>query len=395
MRRLSANYIFDGYRLYKNSILVLNDKDEVVELINTHGDLKESEGVEFYNGILCPGFVNAHCHLELSHLKGKIEKGGGLQNFVRSIVSMRQAEKDVIFQAVEKADFEMRTSGIVAAGDISNTDDTIAVKKKSRISYYNFFEIFDLFNPDLTTQAFYSAMGLFHSVATEIPSSVVPHAPYSCSPGLFNLLHAFHEDRDCCISIHNQETVGEDEMFLKGSGSMIDFFSEINPGYKDFTAVGKSSCQAIVDMLIRGKQYMFVHNTFSQEQDLVYANEQLGADNCFWCLCPRSNKYIENSQPDYDLFIRNKSNVVIGTDSLASNDDLSIIEELKLVHTQNDTIDLETTLSWLTINGAKSLKKHDNLGSFEPGKTPGVNLIEYVDLQNLRPTEKTRVKVLV
>jgi cytosine/adenosine deaminase-related metal-dependent hydrolase len=68
MRKISANYIFDGLgNFFKNAILVIDDNEKVVELINTNGDLQEQNKLEFYNGIIVPGFINAHCHLELSH----------------------------------------------------------------------------------------------------------------------------------------------------------------------------------------------------------------------------------------------------------------------------------------------------------------------------------------
>jgi cytosine/adenosine deaminase-related metal-dependent hydrolase len=82
MRRLSAHYIFpvDTPPL-KNGVIEIDDDGTILNIIDTHGKNKESAGTEFYNGILVPGFINTHCHLELSYLKGKITPQKGLASF--------------------------------------------------------------------------------------------------------------------------------------------------------------------------------------------------------------------------------------------------------------------------------------------------------------------------
>jgi cytosine/adenosine deaminase-related metal-dependent hydrolase len=99
----------------------------------------------------------------------------------------------------------------------------------------------------------------------------------------------------------------------------------------------------------------------------------------FYCLCPNANLYISNVLPDIHLLMKEQCNIVLGTDSLASNHQLSIAEEIKTIQNNFPGISLETMLQWATINGARALQMDDTLGSFEKGKQPGVLLLECND----------------
>ena len=97
--------------------------------------------LEIFEGILTPGFINCHCHLELSHLKNVVERGTGLVDFLIKVISNRSAVKEKIEEAIVNADNEMYENGIVAVGDICNSTDTIFQKQKSKIEYRNFVEV--------------------------------------------------------------------------------------------------------------------------------------------------------------------------------------------------------------------------------------------------------------
>ena len=111
---------------------------------DTSGDLKESGSVEFHNGIIIPGFVNCHCHLELSHMEGMVSQGGGLGRFLENINKSRKTEHDIIVSAARKADEYMFREGVSLCGDICNTSSTFEIKKESRIKYINLIEVFGI-----------------------------------------------------------------------------------------------------------------------------------------------------------------------------------------------------------------------------------------------------------
>ena len=125
---------------------------------------------------------------------------------------------------------------------------------------------------------------------------------------------------------------------------------------------------------------IILRNLFDKYQQLGLVFE---SSNLYFCLCPNANVYISNKLPDINLFVRNQCNIVLGTDSLASNDQLSILEEINTLQKAYPDLSLSEMLKWATSNGAKALKIDDKYGSFEKGKTPGVVLIQNESVVNL------------
>src|SRR5690606_27841550 len=136
LRKIRADQIFNGYQLLPaNMVLVTDIEGKVLEIIEQED---AGEGIEYHPGILSPGFINCHCHLELSHMKNVIPTGTGLINFLLGVVQKR-ALPDISpstentpldkWQAIKDAENEMYENGIVAVGDICNTTDSIATKK--------------------------------------------------------------------------------------------------------------------------------------------------------------------------------------------------------------------------------------------------------------------------
>jgi cytosine/adenosine deaminase-related metal-dependent hydrolase len=389
MRRIAANYVFPvSSPPIRNGIVTINDDGVITDITDNGGTLVETQSVEFYNGILVPGFVNCHCHLELSHLHRKISRGNGLLAFVNELVSIRNVDIQEIKRCISIADSQMYSEGIVAVGDISNTSDSIAAKKSSKIKYHTFIELFDLYFKDVD-ELISNGVSLNKQYEEQgLSSSIVPHAPYSVSPELFKNIDFFHK-KGSLYSIHNQETADEDLMFLEGKGLLFDMINKI-PNSK-FVPTGKASLPSYLHYLPNGSKVLLVHNTFSSEEAL----QQLSDRDVTMVLCPNANKYIENRLPDVSMFMQNALTLALGTDSLASNDKLSILEEMKTLINSFPDITFEKILQWGTLNGAKALGMEANIGSFEVGKKPGINLISNFDFQKMTISKDSFVKKLV
>ena len=140
------------------------------------------------------------------------------------------------------------------------------------------------------------------------------------------------------------------------------------------------------------KNLQLVHNTVSESEDIEYAVSKFS--RLWLCLCAGSNQYISEMLPDLPMFIRHACKINLGTDSLASNTCLSILEELKIISMCYPQIELAELLKWSTLNGAEYLKINDVFGSFEKRKRPGINLIENADLLNIRLKEESRIRVI-
>jgi cytosine/adenosine deaminase-related metal-dependent hydrolase len=305
-------------------------------------------------------------------MKGMIPAHTGLQEFVKQIVALRQVEPDAIQEAIVLAESEMMASGIVAVGDISNTLDTLTQKAKHNLAYYSFVELYDL-DPIRANEKIIAGLEIQKQFQENcVRASLVPHAPYSVTNDLWNLLSAHFGVHT--ISMHNQETPDENEFFKTKTGSFLGMYERTKVNLDFFKATGLSSLQSILPVFKKVHHGILVHNSFTSAEDIQAV--QAAMTNAFWCLCPNAHQYIEQTMPPIELLRSQKANIVIGTDSYASNWSLSVLDELKTIQQYHPQIPLEEMLGWATINGARALQMDKHLGSFEQGKKPGVVLLK-------------------
>ncbi len=397
MRKIAATYIFpvNGLPL-KNGIIVCRNDGTIAKTIDTGGSLKEEHGLEYYSGILVPGFVNAHCHLELSHLKGKIPEKTGLEGFLGEINRLRNQEDENTETAIKQADFQMGNSGTVAVGDISNSILSVETKRTSKIYYHTFAEAFG-FHPSRAERAFDFAC-FVESMFREngLQASVVPHSAYSVSAPLFKKISQKAKTEKSILSIHNQESLSETRFFTDGTGPIANHLqNNLGLDLSHWKPAGINSLGFILQFLPRENPLLLVHNTFTTKTDIAELKKQRSAENTFLVLCPNSNRYIENQLPPVPLFQKEKLHLCLGTDSLASNHQLSVLAEMITLQQHFPEIELEELVKWATLNGAKALGVDDRYGSFDPGKKPGINLVTGIDWKNLKLTEQSKVKRLV
>ncbi len=392
-KKYKADQLFDGTRLLdQNHVLITNDKGIVEEIISTSD---AGDDIQTFTGILSPGFINCHCHLELSHLKNVIPPHTGLIEFLCSVVTKREAPSKpppmgeafedpakMKMLAIIDAEKEMYDGGIVAIGDIGNTADTAEVKSKSRIRWQNFVEVLSFTDEKVEENIEHYkkvAQTFNHQLSTSNirhRTSLVPHAPYSISPKTFKLINQLTKNQ--VISIHNQEHPAEDELYKTGGGDYLKLFKIFGINESPFPVTGMSSIRSVLPHFNNGQTIFLIHNTFMPEEDVMFAKEysEKTGLQLIWCLCVNANLYIENKVPPIEMLMNNFCPIVLGTDSYSSNWQLNITKEMQAIHTNFPSIPLETILQWATINGAKALKWDDELGSFEKGKKPGVVLIE-------------------
>ncbi|MDB5190758.1 MAG: amidohydrolase family protein [Segetibacter sp.] len=372
-RKFQADKIFTGTDLLEgDNVLITDERGIVQEIVSAH---EAGDDIQNEKGWLSPGFINCHCHLELSRMRGLIPEKTGLVDFVFSVVTQRHFPDEEILEAIANAEAEMILNGTVAVGDICNNLLTLPQKQKGNLPYYNFIEVSGWL-PGIAEQRFERSKAFYETFIKTFPSSLVPHAPYSVSEDLWNLIQPFYQDK--VVSIHNQETAFEDELFLDNSGDFLRMYQKMNLDHSFFKHSGKSSLQTYFRNLKGASNVLLVHNTFTKEEDILFANQQsaINDQQLYWCLCINANQYIENALPPVETLRKNHGNIVLGTDSLTSNWSLSIWDEIKTVRKNFPAIPLEEVLGWATLNGAKALQMEEQLGSFETGKKPGVLLMD-------------------
>jgi len=389
-RLLSANYIFPvSSEPLKNGIIEIDDGGIILNVIDTHGQLKESANIEFYNGILVPGFVNAHCHLELSHLKDKFPKNTKLEGFIKNIFSLRHAEESEIISSAVAADAELQQNGVVAVGDISNNHLTFNIKKNSSIFYHTFIEVFSPDSTKAEERINSGALLLQQACDLQLSASLSPNAPYSMSVKLFNLLEDEMKKTTLPVSLHNQESDEENKLYKYGQGKLYELFISMGFDMQSLCS-GYNSLQSVSKFLPVLNNILLVHNTYTTEADINEISKLF--ENLFFVLCPNSNLFIESHLPDIEMMYRKGLSIAIGTDSYSSNDTLSILDELKTITRHFSTISLETLIKWATLNGAKALDCDFMIGSIEKGKQPGINLLTGIDFEKMKITDYTCIR---
>lgn len=380
-RKFQADKIFTGFEfLDPGHVLIMDEDGKVMEIL---AEMDAGEEIERYRGIICPGFINAHCHLELSHLKNTIPPHTGLIPFLLEVVSKRNHDQALILESIEKAEKEMELEGIVAVGDICNTSITLETKLKSKIKWNNFIEVLGMRDEKAEANVLHyeGILNAFTASAINIEnssfkSSLVPHAPYSISNKTFEGIN--NRTAHAIVSMHSQENPAEDELYAKGTGNFLRFFNKLGLTGSPFPVTGKSSLQSCLPYFNKQQRMILVHNTFTAEEDIAFAMDHAKEhlSGIHFCICANANLYIENCMPPIDRLIKNRAEIVLGTDSYSSNWQLSIASEMRTIRKALPEIPLQLILQWATINGARALERDDVLGSFEPGKKPGILLLD-------------------
>lgn len=385
-RKIQADLFFDGDQfLPEKTVVVLNDLNQIINILQPE-DMEYTNDAEHISGIVVPGLINAHCHLELSWMRNKIESGKGLTSFIQQISDLRQEESQEIaeHEAIEE-DSRLFNKGISAVGDICNTTISIKAKTKSRIYYHSFIEVFGTRNSD-ADQRFtnaYKILQSFKKIYDEIdsPCSITPHATYSVSEKLFRLIKESNYTCGKSQSIHTHESQEEINYFLQSKSDLQNFFHSRNilPDFASYK--GHRPLMWALTQMSKCNRIILVHNTYCNENDIQSA---ISYSNLLsWCICPKANIFIENKLPPIELFMDKNLPLILGTDSLASNDSLDLVNELIVVQKVYPKIPLAEMLRWVTRNGAIALGIDKTFGRIKIGMKPGLTCIYKADNLNL------------
>ena len=336
MRRIAAKYLYTlaSTEPVLNGFVELEDDGTVIRT-GTCAD-SAAEPV-FYDGAVAPGFVNAHCHVELSYMKGLFRKGTGMAGFIDQINELRDTKSlEEKVRDLSEAMDSLWEQGVVAMADISNCDDSFAVKARHPMYTRTFLEVF----------------------GTE---------PEDCGAVMDGVRKL-------------KETEEEEEMLKYGSGKMWE--NRRKAGMSVPPVTGKSSLLYFIDRLLAGRPAPFdehillVHECCLDQEGIDAAKAVM--NHPFVAVCPLSNLFIHNALPPIDLMRRNALKICVGTDSLSSNDDLNIVDELYCLQRNFPEVPLGELLTWASRNGAEFLAKPE-FGILEPGRRPGLVLIDHLD----------------
>lgn len=377
-KRVTAEFVYtlESPQPIRNGYVEYDETDGTIISV---GSCAEGETVE--PGALVPGFVNAHCHVELSHLHKKFRKGTGMAGFIDQINELRDwAGREAKAQLVQEWMDKMWADGVSAMADISNDDSSFDVKGSHKMYTRTFLEVFGS-EPHMCegVMAEVTELGRVADKAG-IDAAPTPHSCYTMSPQLLSASAAAGLAKGY-LSYHSQESKEEEDLLRSGSGAMYE--NRRRSGMSTPPVTGESSLKYFLDRLADAKpapydeHILLVHNVCLAQDDIDAAKKVM--NNVYWAVCPLSNIFIHNALPPIPLMRRNGLAITLGTDSLSSNDDLDMVKEMYCLHANFPEVPMSEILTWASMNGAAFLSKEDTLGSLSAGKKPGVVRISEID----------------
>ena len=318
-------------------------------------------------GVLVPGLVNAHTHLELSAV-GLVPGGGfvpWLDGLVQRIFEIDDAARE---DAGRRAAVTLHDLGHALVGDISNRGDTAPWLLEAGLSGIVHHEILGFGREQLAgALERVASIGEVHREARQVvhvrPS---PHAPTSTAPSVMSaaLRAPGHEVPG---SIHLAETAEERQFLDSGTGPFGRLLDERGRDWRWWEAPGVSPVQYMQALGLAGEGVLAVHAVEVDAVDI----QTLVTTGMPVCLCPRSNLHISGRLPDVPAMVRAGVGLCIGTDSLASSPDLDVVEEIRLLSERFSEVPPETWWSAATEGGARAMG-FSGLGRLAEGTRPGL-----------------------
>ncbi len=330
-----------------------------------------SEDIALGRVAVLPGLVNAHTHLELSYLHGRIPPAPSFLEWVRPMLAARSERAGIDEQAVLSAAADAirraRLTGTALFGDVSNTLSAVALLRKAGMAACVFHELIGFRGVDANEQVAAARRAIDALSATDdVRLSLAPHAPYSVSPALFSAIRRDLDEHGTRLvsTVHLGESPEEVELLKKGTGPWRALLEDIGVWNETWQVPACSPVEYLSDLGFLQNSVLAVHGVQLEGSDL----SRLRTLGVTVVSCPRSNRYVGVGSPPLEAFYAMDLDVALGTDSLASVDDLNMFSELAEARRIAPRVPARALLHSATLTGATALGFGDDYGSIEPGK---------------------------
>jgi cytosine/adenosine deaminase-related metal-dependent hydrolase len=338
-----------------------------------------SGAIDLGRRALLPGLVNAHTHLELSHLRGRIPRASRFTEWVRPLLAHRRMPADArdVESAASAAIAEARASGTAVFGDVSNSLATVPVLRASAAPAHVFHELlgFNVTDPAGLVAGARKRIEALAAPGGPVRLSLAAHAPYSVAPALFEAIRAdatAHGDR---TTVHLAESAEEVQLLADGSGPWRSLLEELGVWSDSWQPPGASPVAYLYDRAFLDRSVLAVHAVQCTGADV----DRLRACGATVVSCPRSNAYVGAGAPPLEALFEAGVPVAFGTDSLASVDDLNLFSELAEARRLAPRVPARALLSAATTTGARALGFGDEFGTLEPGKRASIVSVRIPD----------------
>ena len=331
------------------------------------------------NVAVLPGLVNAHTHLELSWLRGRVPPANRFTDWVKTLVAIRRGTEQAItpevVAPVRDAIGELRASGTVAVGDITNSLAAVEPMLDAGLRGVVFHELLGFQERDGALVES-TREGRAAAARGGVRVSLAPHAPYSTSVELFKAIRQAVNQSDCPImSVHLGESVEELELLATGSGPWRGMLETIGVWRDDWEIPGCGPVQFLDRHGVIDSRTIVVHGVQFDGAALARLAE-IGAT---LVTCPRSNRWVGAGYPPVERFYQSGVPVAVGTDSLASVEDLNLFSELKTMRWLAPQVAARQLLASATMVGARALGLDGEIGTLTPGKAAEIIAVSLPD----------------
>ena len=353
----------DGAPIENGAVAIAEDRIvDVAEFSEVAKAYAGEEVVDLGEQALLPGLINAHCHLDYTYLRGKIPKQKSFTNWIRAINAEKAklTAKDYV-NSINEGFAEAKRFGTTTIANLTAFPELVSQIEPPMRTWW-FAELIDVRDRS-------RANGIVDLAVNELKMQehwgLAPHAPFTASPNLYRRCEEIAKRENVLLTTHLAESREEMSMFSDGKGELYDFLKEIG---RDMSDCGRSTPL--------GAFFGFLGKASLPHWLLVHVNE-LGdndsdllsrlANDCAVVHCPRSHKYFGHSAFEFRKLRDFGFNICLGTDSLASNGDLSLFAEMRAFQKEFRHVPPEKVLQMVTVNSAHALRLGDTLGKISPG----------------------------
>ncbi|PWT82087.1 MAG: hypothetical protein C5B57_09285 [Blastocatellia bacterium] len=359
---------------------------------------QSAHDVDLGRTAVMPGLVNAHTHLELSYLHGRVRGGSTFVEWIRGVIDARRQRVDPtapeILDGIDRGIADSLRSGTALIGDVSNTLVPFAPLARSPLAAVAFHELigFNLSDPAAFVERARAGMEASRETR-QVRASLAAHAPYSVAPALFRAIRAAMRRRPFLpCSVHLAESADETEFVRTGRGEWRALLEDVGAWNPTWTPPAVSPVEYLEQCGFLWERVLAVHGVHMTTSDLG----RVAACGATLVACPRSNQYTGAGKPPIEAFYRSGARVAVGTDSLASAPDLNVFAELAAMHALAPAVPAARLLESATREGAHALAFDGDLGTIESGKTarligvdipPGVGDVEEYLVSGIEPEQ--------
>lgn len=362
-----------------NGFLIINDtKIESAGKTCDLTDNRNSQVIDFGNSAIMPGFVNAHTHLELTNLHGLEVEDKKLPTWIWQLMKTKMKWKEPDFESsLINGVKQSLESGTTTVYDITNSGYAYNVLQNQPIRKVIFDEVIAL-DPVHCKTVLDTAKEKLEKIDTSnnlLDIGISPHAPYTVSPELFAGCTGLADELNLPLCTHIAETEDEIEFLTEGTGLFADFLRKLRLLSKDWIPPGKTPINFLNSTGILNSKPVLIHCNYLTNDEISIISES----GCSVIYCPRSHKFFEHKDHPLQKLLNKGINVAIGTDSLASNYSLSILDEMRTIRSTFHQVEPQTIIDMATINGAAALGLDDKFGKLRNGYYADLAVIKLPD----------------